>query len=53
MPENIPTLKPENLAYTALKQMSPRLFGVLMNIEPAIAALIGFLVLENSWGCSR
>lgn len=36
---------PYSLEYTALKRMPPRVFGVLMSIEPAIAALVGFLAL--------
>ena len=38
---------PYSLEYTALKRMSPRVFGVLMSIEPAIAALVGFLLLHE------
>jgi inner membrane transporter RhtA len=36
---------PYSLEYTAIQKLSPRVFGVLMSIEPAIAALVGFLVL--------
>lgn len=36
---------PYSLEYSALKRMSSRVFGVLMSIEPAVAALIGFLLL--------
>jgi inner membrane transporter RhtA len=28
--------------------MSPRIFGILMSIEPAIAALVGLLFLHES-----
>ena len=38
---------PYSLEYTALKRMPPRVFGVLMSIEPAIAALVGCLVLHE------
>jgi inner membrane transporter RhtA len=41
----IGTLLPFSLEYSALKRLPPRIFGVLMSIEPAIAALVGFLVL--------
>jgi inner membrane transporter RhtA len=36
---------PYSLEYTAIQKLSPRVFGVLMSIEPAIAALVGFLML--------
>jgi inner membrane transporter RhtA len=38
---------PYSLEYTALKRMPPRVFGVLMSIEPAIAALVGLAVLHE------
>jgi inner membrane transporter RhtA len=37
------TAIPYAMEFTALKRLSPRSFGVLMSIEPAIAALVGFL----------
>lgn len=39
------TVVPFSMEYKALKHMPPRIFGVLMSIEPAIAALVGFLFL--------
>jgi inner membrane transporter RhtA len=39
------TVLPYSMEYTALKRLPPRIFGVLMSIEPAIAALVGFLFL--------
>ncbi|MBE9182019.1 EamA family transporter [Oculatella sp. LEGE 06141] len=36
---------PYSLDFKALKSLPPRIFGVLISIEPAIAALVGFLVL--------
>jgi inner membrane transporter RhtA len=39
---------PYSLEFTALKRMPPRLFGVLMSIEPAIAALVGWLALSEA-----
>jgi inner membrane transporter RhtA len=37
------TAIPYAMEFTALKRLSPRSFGVLMSVEPAIAALVGFL----------
>jgi inner membrane transporter RhtA len=42
------TVMPYSLEFAALKRMSPRIFGVLMSIEPAIAALVGLLFLHES-----
>lgn len=39
------TVIPYSLEFAALKQVPPRIFGVLISIEPAIAALMGLLVL--------
>ena len=36
---------PYTLEMEALRRMSPSVFGVLMSLEPAVAALAGFLVL--------
>ena len=41
------TVLPYSLEFSALKQMPPRNFGVLMSIEPAIAALVGFVFLHE------
>jgi inner membrane transporter RhtA len=41
------TLLPYSLEFAALKRMPPRIFGVLISIEPAIAALVGLLVLHE------
>lgn len=38
---------PYSLEFNALKRMPPRVFGVLMSIEPAIAALVGLLFLHE------
>lgn len=43
----IGTVLPYSLEYIVLKRMSPRVFGVLMSIEPAIAALVGFIFLRE------
>jgi inner membrane transporter RhtA len=40
------TALPYSLEFAALKRISPRSFGILMSVEPAIAALVGFLF----WG---
>lgn len=42
------TVMPYSLEFAALKRMSPRIFGILMSIEPAIAALVGLLFLHES-----
>jgi inner membrane transporter RhtA len=36
---------PYSLEITALRRVSPRAFGVLMSLDPAVAALAGWLVL--------
>ena len=36
---------PYSLEMAAMRRMSSRVFGVLMSMDPAIAALSGFLVL--------
>jgi inner membrane transporter RhtA len=36
---------PYSLEYKALKRLPPRVYGVLISIEPAIAALVGLLFL--------
>jgi inner membrane transporter RhtA len=41
------TAVPYSLEYAALKKMPPRMFGVLISIEPAIAALVGFIFLKE------
>jgi inner membrane transporter RhtA len=43
-----------SLEYFALKSMEPRVFGVLLSLEPAIASVIGVMLLHeilsmNSW----
>ena len=35
------------LELAALRQMSPRAFGVLMSLSPAMAALAGFVILHQ------
>jgi inner membrane transporter RhtA len=44
------TVLPYSLEFAALKRMPPRIFGVLISIEPAIATLVGFLVLHEQLG---
>lgn len=41
------TVLPYSLEFAALKRMAPRNFGILMSIEPAIAALVGFVFLHE------
>ncbi|GAC1301974.1 MAG: EamA family transporter [Ktedonobacteraceae bacterium] len=44
------TIIPFSLELEALRQLPARVFGVLMSLEPAIAALIGFVVLKETLG---
>lgn len=44
------TVIPFSLEHAALKRMPAHVFGVLMNAEPAIAALIGVAVLGETLG---
>jgi inner membrane transporter RhtA len=39
---------PYSLDLEALRRMPPRVFGILMSLEPAVAALIGLVVLQES-----
>lgn len=39
------TVVPYSLEFAALKRVPPRIFGILISIEPAIAAIVGFLIL--------
>lgn len=41
---------PFSLELEALRRLPSRVFGVLMSIEPAVATLIGFLVLRETIG---
>ncbi len=41
---------PFSLELEALRKLPARVFGVLMSLEPAVAALIGFLVLGERLG---
>ena len=38
---------PYSLDLEALRRMPPRVFGILMSLEPAMAALIGLIVLQE------
>ena len=38
---------PYSLELEALRRLPPRVFGVLMSLEPAVAALAGFVVLDQ------
>ena len=48
---------PYSLDLEALRKMPPRVFGILMSLEPAMAALIGFVLLgrrctgRSGWPC--
>ena len=39
---------PYSVELEALRKMPPRVFGILMSLEPAMAALVGLVVLEES-----
>lgn len=39
---------PYSLELEALRKIPPRVFGILMSLEPAVAALVGLLVLKES-----
>jgi inner membrane transporter RhtA len=41
---------PYSLELEALRRLPPRVFGVLMSLDPAIATLAGFVVLEQVLG---
>lgn len=38
---------PYTLELEALRRLSPRVFGILMSLEPAVAALVGLVVLSE------
>ncbi|GAC1429235.1 MAG: EamA family transporter [Ktedonobacteraceae bacterium] len=44
------TVIPFTLELEALRRLPARVFGVLMSLEPAIAALVGFIVLKETTG---
>ncbi len=44
------TVIPFSLEHAALKQLPARVFGVLMSVEPAVAAIIGAAVLHEALG---
>lgn len=44
---------PYSLDLEALRKIPPRVFGILMSLEPAVAALIGLVVLQESLGWSQ
>ena len=39
---------PYSVELEALRKIPPRVFGILMSLEPAMAALIGLIVLQES-----
>ena len=44
---------PYSLELEALRRLSARVFGVLMSLEPAMAALAGYVVLEEVLGAAE
>ena len=41
---------PYSLELEALRRMPARVFGILMSLEPAVAALAGFVILGQDLG---
>jgi inner membrane transporter RhtA len=41
---------PYSLELEALRRIPPRVFGILLSLEPAVAALVGLVVLQESLG---
>ena len=39
---------PYSVDLEALRKIPPRVFGILMSLEPAVAAVIGLIVLQES-----
>jgi inner membrane transporter RhtA len=44
---------PYSLELEALRRMPPKVFGVLMSLEPAVASLVGLLVLGEVLGATQ
>jgi inner membrane transporter RhtA len=44
---------PYSLDLEALRKIPPRVFGILMSLEPAVAALMGLVVLQESLSWSQ
>ena len=44
---------PYSLELEALRKMPPRVFGILMSLEPAMAALVGLIVLQEALRASQ
>ena len=44
---------PYSLELEALRRMPPKVFGVLMSLEPAVAALVGLLLLGEILGATQ
>jgi inner membrane transporter RhtA len=38
------------LEFRALKNLSPRVFGLLVSLEPVVALIIGFIILQEAMG---
>ncbi|MCC6615813.1 MAG: EamA family transporter [Anaerolineae bacterium] len=41
------------LEFLALKQLSPRVFGLLMSLEPAVATVVGWILLHETLGIEK
>ena len=47
------TVIPYSLELEALRKIPPRVFGILMSLEPAMAALVGLILLQESLHASQ
>jgi inner membrane transporter RhtA len=41
------------LEFRALKSLSPRVFGLLVSLEPVVALIIGFVILHGALACVK
>ena len=46
----VSSVLPYSLELEALRRLPEAVFGVLMSLDPAIAALVGFVVLDQDLG---
>ena len=47
------TALPLSLEFEALKRMTPRAYGILVTLEPAVAALVGAVALHQAMGAKE
>jgi len=46
------TLVPYSLEFLALRRLNPGVFGILISLEPAVAALVGVALLDQTLGAT-